>query len=113
MITTDSPDEVEELRQAMNRKVQAELPAEKARARDEQTKIAQKLGREGSVHIPGIGQKIGSIDARTFFRLRQENPGCMEDPTFVRELLRDSPKLRAPGYRPPKTYRPSFVKVYP
>jgi hypothetical protein len=112
MISTDSPNEIEELRDAINRKVKAELPAEKARAREEQTKIAQKLAREGSVYVPGLGQKIGSIDARTYYRHLQENPGSMRDPGYIQQLLRDSPKLCAPGYRPRVPRRATYTIVY-
>lgn len=113
MITTDSPNEVAELRDLMNRKVQAELPAEKARAVAAQTRIAQKLHAEGSVSVPGLGQKIGTIDARTYFRHWQENPGSMTNPEYIQELLRDSPKLCAPGFKPKINRSPNFTKVYP
>lgn len=112
MISTDSPNEIDELRDLMNAKVQAELPAEKARAAAEQTRIAQKLHAEGSRFVPGLGQKIGSIDARTYFRHLQENPGSMRDPTYIQELLRDSPKLCAPGYKPRVPRKPTYTLVY-
>lgn len=98
MIVSDTPGQVEALRATINSKVKREMGEEKARARVEQTRIAQKLQSEGSRHVEGLGQKIGSIDARTFFRLHQENPGCWQNEGFIRETLRDSPKLRAPGY---------------
>ena len=112
MITTDSPNEVAMMREVINRKVKSDQPAEKARAREEQTRIAQKLQSDGSRHIPGIGQKMGSIDARTYFRHHQENPGCWNDPDYVDRTLRDSPKLQAPGYRPKKHYKPTYTIVY-
>ena len=95
MITTDNPQEAQAVRRVLNRQVLESMPAEKAAAREEQTRIAQKLHREGSRSVEGIGQKIGSIDRRTFFRLHQENPGCWQDADFVNSTLRDSPKLRA------------------
>jgi len=112
MITTDSPREVETLREFMNAKVQRELPAEKARAHAEQTRIAQKLQADGPRSMPGLGQKMGSVDARTYFRWQQSHPGSVRDPNFIQEMLRDSPKLRAPGYTPRKTYRATWRKVY-
>lgn len=112
MFTPDSLNEVEEMKDAINRKVLAELPAEKSRAREEQTRIAQKLHAEGSRYIPGVGQKIGSIDRRTYFRLEGENPGCMRDEGFIQQLLRDSPKLCAPGYKPKVPRRPTYTIVY-
>lgn len=112
MFTADCQNEIEPMRDAINRKVKSEMPAEKARAREEQTRIAQKLAREGSRYVPGIGQKMGSIDRRTYFRHELANPGCMRDETYINELLRDSPKLRAPGYTPRVSRSPTFVKTY-
>lgn len=111
MITTDDENQIDELRDFMNKKVQAELPAEKARAHEAQTKIAQQLSQEGSTYVPGLGQKIGSIDSRTYFRLQQENPGCMSDPNYLKELLRDSPKLQARGFdpRPKRSQKKTFA----
>lgn len=113
MITTDSPKEVGALRDAINSQVKRSIESEKAQARAAQTQIARKLQSEGSRRVEGIGQKIGSIDRRTFFRLHQENPGCFQDAGFVDQLLRDSPKLRAPGYVPKKHYSPTETTVYP
>ena len=112
MFTQDSLNEVEEIRDAINAKVKGELPAEKARAVEEQTRIAQKLQAEGSRHIEGLGQKIGTIDARTYFRHLQQYPDSMRDPTYIQELLRDSPKLCAPGYKPRVPRRPTYTIVY-
>lgn len=112
MISTDSPNEVYELRDTLNALVQSQIESEKAKARQEQTEIAKKLRAEGSRSVNGIGQKIGSIDRRTFFRLHQENPGCFQNPEYVDQLLRDSPKLRAPGYVPKKHYKPTYVITY-
>lgn len=33
-------------------------------------------------------------DARTYFRHEQQNPGCMSDPSYTRELLRDNEEMR-------------------
>lgn len=112
MITSDKPGEVESLRATINNKVQREMPAEKARARAAQTRIAQHLQAQGAVKVPGLGQKIGSIDRRTYFRHQQENPGCWQDPGYVHDVLRDSEKLRAPGYRPRLKISPTWRKVY-
>jgi hypothetical protein len=88
------------------------LPAEKAKARQEQQKIARQLRREGSSYIPGIGQKSMRIDARTYHRWHREHPGCWNDTTFQREMARDNPHLCAPGFRPAKTYRATWSKSY-
>ncbi len=112
MIVSDKPGEVDGLRNAMNAKVWREMPAEKARAAQEQTRIAQKLQAQGSVRINGLGQKMGSIDRRTYFRHQQENPGCWSDPGYAEQLLRDSPKLRAPGYQPKVARKATYTLVY-
>jgi hypothetical protein len=71
---------------------------EKARAVLNQARIARIMQQAGSVSINGIGQKIGSIDARTFFRWEQQLPGCWRNDEFRKEFLRDNPNARAPGY---------------
>jgi len=34
------------------------------------------------------------IDAKTYFRHEQENPGCWADKQFTKEVLRDNPEMR-------------------
>lgn len=34
------------------------------------------------------------IDAQTYFRHEQQNPGCMSDSSYTKELLRDNPEMR-------------------
>ena len=34
------------------------------------------------------------IDAQTYFRHEQQNPGCMSDSGYTKELLRDNPEMR-------------------
>lgn len=34
------------------------------------------------------------IDAKTYFRHEQQNPGCTSDKTYMKELLRDNPEMR-------------------
>ena len=48
---------------------------------------------EGFTSTPGVQVKA-VIDAKTYFRHEQENPGCMSDKGYTRELLRDNPEMR-------------------
>jgi hypothetical protein len=34
------------------------------------------------------------IDAKTYFRHEQENPGCWADKSFTKSMLRDNPEMR-------------------
>ena len=34
------------------------------------------------------------IDAKTYFRHEQQNPGCWADAQYTREALRDNPEMR-------------------
>ena len=34
------------------------------------------------------------IDAKTYFRHEQQNPGCMSDSGYTKEFLRDNPETR-------------------
>ena len=76
------------------------IPAEKVRADLNQALIGRALLKEGAVAVEGLGQKVGSVDARTFFRFQQEFPGCWNDRAFVNEFMADNPRLRSPGWKP-------------
>ena len=42
---------------------------------------------------PGVRAKA-VIDAKTYFRHEQQNPGCMSDSGYTKEFLRDNPETR-------------------
>lgn len=75
------------------------IPREKVQCELRQVAIARVVQAVGSVSIPGIGQKIATIDPRLFFRMRAEAGG---DPDFIYDYLADNPHLLAPGYKPRK-----------
>lgn len=75
------------------------VPAEKARAVLRQAQLARAMELEGVVKSDGLGQKIGSVDSRTFFRWQQEHPGCWMNEEFIFEFLKNNPPCRAAGYR--------------
>lgn len=87
-----------EFGQAQYERALREVPAEKARAVLRQAEIARVMEATGSARMEGLGQKIGGVDLRTFFRWEKEFPGCWRDKNFIREFLRDNPACRAPGY---------------
>ena len=101
MISTDSEKETEELRDFINQKVWRDVEKEKAQAILRQAEIARVMEKTGSLKSDGLGQKIGAIDSRVFFRWWQEYHGCWQDEGFIREFLRDNPQCRAPGYAGP------------
>lgn len=76
------------------------IPEEKVQCDLRQTAIARVVNSVGSLSIPGIGQKIATIDPRLYFRMRAEAGG---DPEFIHSYLRDNPHLCAPGYKPRAT----------
>lgn len=77
-----------------------EQPAEKIAAQLRQFSIKRAMQMAGSIAVEGMGQKIGSIDSRLFYRWHQQYPGCWNDPEFVKKMLKDNEDLRAPGYNP-------------
>lgn len=91
--------------QAAHAKAKRQAPAEKKEVTGRQAAIAKRMQEQGSRRIDGVGQKIGGIDPRLYFRWHQEKPGCWRDKNFVSEFLRDNPQCRAPGYKPPASHR--------
>lgn len=82
----------------LDRELRLEVEKEKV----EYALRASKIARINSQLIPtecidGLGPKVASIDARTYFRWQQEHPGCWDDKTFMREFVRDNPETRTPG----------------
>jgi len=99
-----------ELAREITDSVQAQMPAEKAKAEQELLRTAQELRAKGSDWADGRGQAIGSIPPRMYMRWAQMLPGCWQDKQFVEEFLFDNPQCRAPGYRPPQhSLRHSFT----
>ena len=77
-----------------------DVPAEKARAVLRQSQLARAMEQEGVIRSgAGLGQLTGRIDIRTYMRWWQQEKGCWNDPTFIKEFLRDNPNCRAAGYR--------------
>lgn len=73
------------------------IPEEKVQCALRQVQIAKVVHAMGSVSIPGIGQKVATIDSRLWHRMFQESG---KDPDFIYGYLADNPQLCAPGYRP-------------
>lgn len=76
------------------------VPKEKAKGVLERAKIARVLQSAGSVKRDGVGQRVGVVDARTFYRWHQENPGMWDNKAERDKFLRDNPQCRAEGYNP-------------
>jgi hypothetical protein len=93
---------------------QASVPAEKVKATMQQAFIGRALIKEGATAVEGLGQKLGEVDARTYFRWQQALPGCWQDKTFVHEFFRDNEQCRAKGWTPkasPLRHGPISVKA--
>tara|TARA_B110000503_G_C7126965_1_gene405072 strand:- start:752 stop:1093 length:342 start_codon:yes stop_codon:yes gene_type:complete len=84
------------------------IPEEKLQAGLRQARNARILQQAGSVHIPGVGQKIAEIDARLYFRM-QHDFGSEEN--WLQDFLADNPELCAKGYKP-KTSRVRKGKTF-
>ena len=56
---------------------------------------SRKIRKAAEKHRGGKGLlRLESVmDARTYFRHEQQNPGAMADDTYVNELLRDNPEI--------------------
>lgn len=77
------------------------IPAEKVKADLNQAMIGRALIKEGAVAAPGgLGQKLGEVDARTFFRWSQEHENCWSDRSFIHEFFKDNPQLKSAGWTP-------------
>lgn len=73
------------------------IPEEKAQVELRQQMSARIMAQAGSIKVPGLGQKVASIDPRLFFRM-QRSFGHEEH--WLQDFLADNPALCAPGYRP-------------
>lgn len=82
--------------------VNANLPAEKARAEKEMAQTAKEVRELGleSDSVDGRGQAAASIPAIIYHRWNQLYPGCWRDKQFVDEFLSDNPQCQLPGYKP-------------
>lgn len=96
IITKVSPEFIAEFED----RFQATIPAEKVKADLAQAFIGRALIAEGSTRVDGIGQRMGEVDQRTYYRWQQSNPGCWQDKAFVNEFFADNAQLRDKGYTP-------------
>lgn len=81
--------------------VAATIPEEKVKQELAMVETAKALRAIGPMRTKeGLGQAVGSIPARIYFRFQNEFPGCWQDEEFVDAFLTDNPALCAPGYKP-------------
>lgn len=99
--TTGEPEVITALDENFIREFKDEIagtiPYEKVAAHLRQAKIARVMKAAGSVAVPELGQKIAEIDARLYFRLRQE---FGHEENWLNDFLADNPILCAPGWKP-------------
>tara|TARA_R110000868_G_scaffold242836_1_gene498366 strand:- start:1418 stop:1792 length:375 start_codon:yes stop_codon:yes gene_type:complete len=75
------------------------LPTEKVQVELRQQQLARIMAATGSVRMDGLGQQAARIDARLYFRLRQQH-GCAPDHEWLPDYLADNRYLCSKGYRP-------------
>ena len=75
----------------MARHNEEEARREKHEYRDKARKLRKAAesirGGKGLLRLESV------MDARTYFRHEQQNPGSMSDESYRRELLRDNPEI--------------------
>ena len=75
----------------MARHNEDEAQREKHEYRDKARKLRKTAesvrGGKGLLRLESV------MDARTYFRHEQQNPGSMSDESYRRELLRDNPEI--------------------
>ena len=96
-IVTDVP---ESFLREFEAEILGQIPAEKVKADLDGAKTKQFLVNEGAVAIEGLGQKLGEIPARTYFRWLQDKPGCWQDREFTHEFFKDNGRLKSDGWTP-------------
>ncbi len=103
---TSEPELIAGVPDSFLREFEAEIlgrvPEEKIKCQLRQEKIARVMHAAGSVMMESLGQKIATIDARLYHRLRLAYAQSPDDTDWIDDMLADEKMLCAPGYRPPK-----------
>ena len=76
------------------REIRLGFELEKANRMARVAKMKEVERIQNRKHIDGIGQRVGEIDARTFFRWQQEEEGFWDDPKNVKRFLNDNPEYK-------------------
>lgn len=79
---------------------QKSVPAEKVRATLNQAFIGRALVAEGACAVEGLGQKLGEVDARTYFRWLQQKNYSWGEKSAIHEFFADNAHLRSKGWTP-------------
>lgn len=85
------------------------VPEEKVRVELRQAANARIMNSVGSLSIPGVGQKIASIDPRLYFRMQA---AFGHEENWLRDFLADNPQLCAPGYKPARKHDLRHSKTF-
>jgi len=88
---------LDRLERELRFELQDQMSVEKMTYAVRQAMIQEELLERGPMRtIDGLGQHLGEIDARTFFRWDREEPGCWNDRNWVRKYVKDNPEAAAP-----------------
>jgi hypothetical protein len=69
---------------------------EKAMTRLRQLKIAKREHAKGARAVEGLGQLIGVVDARNYFRWMREDPDFWRDSKNIDKFLSDNKQCAVP-----------------
>ena len=79
----------------------ATIPREKVVAELRQAQLARIMAADESIRVEGLGQLAMRIDARLYFRMRNEaKKQGSTDNDWLMDYARDNPQLCAKGFRP-------------
>ncbi len=103
---TSEPELITGVPDSFLREFEAEIlgrvPEEKIKCQLRQEKIARVMHAAGSVMMESLGQKIATIDARLYHRMRLDYAASADDTDWIDDMLLSNPMLCAPGYHPPQ-----------
>lgn len=91
----------EEFLRQFEKEILGRIPDEKAQAELRQQEIGKYLVEQGSACIEGIGQRIGAVDIKTYYRwIGEYGPECWQDKGFIRDFFMDNKGLKDKGWNP-------------
>jgi hypothetical protein len=80
----------------LERELRLEVPKEKIRHYQIATKRIKEEQYAGlfTKHVDGLGERVGSVPLRTYFRWDQAERGCWGDKAFREKFFKDNPECR-------------------
>lgn len=89
---------LDRLERELRYELQDQISLEKMNYLVRQQMIREEMLEQGPRKTTdGLGQFMGTVDARTWFRWDREEPGCWSDPKWVDKFFKDNPEAAAPA----------------